>query len=302
MDRDYPGTCSSCCECPLPAFAYVSRAATKTKVGFSEFVNPSTPPKYYLTETWSSDGGGGCTGGIAGCIGGAVGDPCNGTVSTAGTATFDRLTGACTGYDTQNGGARVEACGPYYFFTYCYGNCYITDAAFTCSSDTETYTQTTYSSSSTCTGCSATASMTLSNEYTTAQLETDTLARLPTTWGPLSAFGGYPGDLASTELSSNEASYSVMDSKYQLAHQIPPGGTYELTWVTRFTPDGGGAVVNTPQSYTWDGTIPGNYNQSDPTTWPKSPVFEVDHPSSNGTITLANLTVNCGAGPTTLFS
>lgn len=130
----------------------------------------------------------------------------------------------------------------------------------------------------------------------------NTLSSLPA-WGPLSAFsGGYPGEIASTELSSNEASYSLMDGKYQLAHELPSGGVYKLTWVERFTPDGGGAPVDTPKQYTWDGSRPSGYDPNDSTTWPKSEIFEVDHPTTNGTVTIHKLTIDCGSGPNTLFS
>ena len=64
----------------------------------------------------------------------------------------------------------------------------------------------------------------------------------------------------------------------------------------------GGAHTDTPQTYTWDGTRPPGYDPTDSTTWPKSAIFEVDHPSSNGAISLHNLTVDCGGGLSTLFS
>jgi hypothetical protein len=134
---------------------------------------------------------------------------------------------------------------------------------------------------------------TYSDEYTDAEFEADVVASLPA-WGTLPAFGtGVPVELASAELATDGSSYSILESRYQGAHPIPPAGYYKVTWVQRFTPDGGGAVVDSPESYIWNGVTPGDYNPTDPTTWPTTPVFEVDAPATNGEVTFVNLVVSC---------
>ena len=298
MDRNFNGQfCFTCCDCPSPLFSYVQRSVSKGKVGMTEYINPSTPPKYYLQQYWGSSGGGGCDGG----------GPCNGTLTTQGQAIVNHLTGACVGYNSRNGGGAGSSdysvgCGGFFFDAYCYGGCTVFTISSGVTDSGANYTQTTFSETWSCASCSATAWANLSEEYTTAQLIADALTLLPA-WGAMSAFGGgYPSEIASTELNANETGYSIMDGKYQLAHRLPSGGTYKLAWVERFTPDGGGAPVDTPQQYAWDGSRPSNYDPSDPKTWPHSEVFEVDHPTTNGTVSLHNMTLDCGVGPKPLFS
>lgn len=60
--------------------------------------------------------------------------------------------------------------------------------------------------------------------------------------------------------------------------------------------------TETPQTYSWSGTTPGGYDPNDSTTWPQTPLFEVTAPSTNGITTLHSLTVDCGYGPTIIFS
>jgi hypothetical protein len=142
---------------------------------------------------------------------------------------------------------------------------------------------------------------TYSDEYTTATLESTVVAALAT-WGSLPAFGSpSSGEVASAELSTDQTSYSILESKYQFAHPVPPNGTYKLAWIERFQPDGGGAPTDTARSYTWDGTIPGGYDPANSATWPMTSIFEVDYPASNGATSLVSLTVDCGGGPITIY-
>ncbi len=290
----FTGPCYSCCQCTGPAIAYVQRSASKSKLGYTEFVDPSTPPKYYLTETWSSSGGGACDGG--GYLN------CNGTVSTAGSSTYDPITGVCTGTDSRNGGGVVSSCGQTYFYAYCWalgGDCNSSDdnGPNQPVDSGPQYTQTTYNESWTCTGCSASATASLSDEYTTSALETNTINALPA-WGDMGAFGySMPGEIAGTSLAGNETSFSVSDGKYMFAIPPSPTGYFLLSWTQRFTPDGGGAPTDSPMSYTWDGTIPPDYNPDDMTTWIQTSIYEVDHPATAGGISLINITINCGGGP-----
>lgn len=328
MDRNYPGPCASCCTCPTPELAVVSRSASKSKsaCGFLK----AADGKYYQSWNTVTTSNGTCT--VDPAFAAAAPGYNNfgswsETTTTNRTATCAGITTTCsfvaTSSESLNDGASPPFNGSTANFT---GSADQTGTSSSagCSPSVgvstsevifphvdgtpdQTYTYGYYqrqydgATGEVCTESDNTTD-TYSSEYTTSQLETDTLSALPA-WGALPAFGGAGAvELASAELSTGEATYSVMESKYQWAHQVPPTGQYELTWVERFTPDGGGSPTDTPQTYTWDGTTPSGYNPADSTTWPKSAVFEVDYPASNGTISIHLLTYNCGAGPVTLFS
>ena len=296
MDRNYPGPCSSCCTCPPPEFASVSRAASKSKCGFLD----ATTGKYYYQETIVSTGtdnapligaSGGCTmtqvsTNTAQCASSST------TWTGSGSSTSTGVPGLvppCSATQVLIPGNAWEITAGEVPGLGGVGTIYGSGIGIFGYQD--------------CAGePDITRVVTYADEYTTAALQAYVVASLPA-WGSLPPFGGgYPGELASAELNADSSGYSIMESQYQLAHPIPPTGIYILMWVERFTPDGGGAPTNTARSYTWDGAIPGDYNRSDPATWPKTSIFEVDHPASNGIITLHNLTVNCGGGATTLFS
>jgi hypothetical protein len=237
MDRNYTGPCVSCCSCPAPSLAVVSRSYSKIKCGVTD---PSQPTKKFLTVAQTADYAEAqfCTGA----------DPAFNNYTITVTYDRDTCTSSCTAVVVVSGSPNV-------------------------------YT----------------------NEYTTAELMSDAVSLLPS-WGALPSFGSASAaELAYADLTTDETEYSIMESKYQFAHPIPPSSTYSFSWIERFVPSAGGSPTDTAQSYTWDGTILGGYNPSDKSTWPKTSIFETDYPSSNGVTTLRNLTCNCGGGPITLF-
>jgi len=109
---------------------------------------------------------------------------------------------------------------------------------------------------------------TLSNEYTTAMLISNTGGVLPS----------YPGTFtgacsAYRDLTSDETSYSIQRFKYKFTFDaaVQP---FAIHWVERFTPDDGGAPIDTSQSEVISiGAT-------------ESTVREVLEPNSNGTITV----------------
>lgn len=133
-------------------------------------------------------------------------------------------------------------------------------------------------------------------EYTTATLISNTVAALPA-YGAFSA----TSPTASRNLATNELSYAIADSVYRFRFKVPKvgsGTTYTIKWVERFSPEGGGAVTDTVKTYTWSGTIPGGYDATNSTTWPISDEFTLAVPSTDGTTTLACITVTCsGTAP-----
>jgi len=80
--------------------------------------------------------------------------------------------------------------------------------------------------------------------------------------------------------------------------KVGSGTTYIIKWVERFSPEGGGAPTDTVKTYTWSGTIPGGYDPTDSTTWPITGEYTLATPATDGTTTLACITVTCsGTAP-----
>jgi 3D (Asp-Asp-Asp) domain-containing protein len=111
-------------------------------------------------------------------------------------------------------------------------------------------------------------SITLSNEYTTAMLKSNTVAALPP----------YPGTFSGTcsayrNLSSDKTSYAIRRLKYKFTFPaaVQP---FTIHWVERFTPDDGGPPTDTSKS------------ELIPVGATTSTVRKVLEPSSNGTITI----------------
>ena len=80
----------------------------------------------------------------------------------------------------------------------------------------------------------------LSDEYTTTQLKTNTLAALP-------AYDNDWNDTAGSfaNLSTDELSYSIRESRYRLRFKIPQVRTakcYRLSWVEQFIPEAGTSI------------------------------------------------------------
>ena len=301
MERNYPGPCSACCTCPMPQFAYVSRAASKSKSACA-YLNTSNGNYYFqqtVTQTWNVSFSDGASG--SGSMSTTQID--TNTYSISGrTCSGPVCSGSGSGVQSSSYGVGAEPQSVSFSCTYAGCGNWTGTETIGYSGGSETNAWNAAPPGFVGGGDTYTTSTTYADEYTDAQLQTYVAATLPG-WGPLSTFGdSYPSELASAELSSGAGTYSILESKYAFAWQVPPSQFYELTWVERFTPDGGGSPTDTAKSFTWDGTIPNGYNPSDSSTWPRSTVFEVDYPSSNGSISLHNLAVNCGAGPTTLFS
>ncbi len=113
-----------------------------------------------------------------------------------------------------------------------------------------------------------TATATLSDEYTTPMLASNTVAALP----------AYPGTFtgncsAYRNLSSDESSYSIQRFRYKFTFPAAEQ-PFIIHWVERFTPDGGGSPADTSRSE----SIPAGATESN--------VREVVEPNSNGTVTI----------------
>lgn len=229
--------CPDCCTCPAPTTQWDSRSASKTKSGFSEAAGfISTPPKRYFTATGSGiearDIGGGAI--LA-------------TQSYAGPLTLDvdESPGSSTKFITET-------------------NCLIVGGPFTCASTTalgcssadfdaglisnrfgvaaNSLSATENGSDAGGFSCGQVLWITLSSEYTTADLITNATADLP----------AYPGTWAGTagsfrNLSTDELSVAIRESRYRHIFPVPnvsSGACYRLEWVERFIAEAGVALTS----------------------------------------------------------
>lgn len=139
---------------------------------------------------------------------------------------------------------------------------------------------------------------TYGEEYTTADL----VARVQAALAAL----GWDGDWNDTpgsyrSLSANETTLALRDSRYEWRvprHKVGSGRCYGIRWKQRFTPEGGGAPVDTPMCAVWDYEATPDYDPDDVTTWPKMKNGELDYwelppPSANGTTTVEDIEWFC---------
>jgi len=134
---------------------------------------------------------------------------------------------------------------------------------------------------SACCPSASTLTSTLSVEYTTAQLLTNTLAALP-------AFDDDWNDTAGSyfDLDADELTNSIRESRYRFTFAVPKVGSgtcYKITWTEVFTPEVGDPV-ETERCAIWNGDLleAGVGIVGDGT----NPYFELAIPETNGTITV----------------
>jgi hypothetical protein len=298
--------CAECCECPSVTVERKSRSASKTKCGFSEFSGfASSPPKRYLTDTWS--GTSESTNRY---------DTCSGTVqqlqrhTASGSVDFSSgcvgsgsitFTSLYESYDrsgaTTSTLSYTDTLTPSYVLSSLGvpGSACPTSSGYTTTSTTKRANDIACSSPDNF-ACTGGITSTLSSEYTTATLISSTVAALP-------AYGAFSvaSPSASRNLSTDELSYAIAEAVYRFRFKVPKvgsGSTYIIKWVERFSPEGGGAVTDTVKNYTWSGTIPGGYDATDSATWPISDEFTLAVPATDGTVAIACITVTCsGTAP-----
>ncbi len=272
LGPDSNGDCCACrpavctdCTCPAPTLRCDSISASLTKCGFDEWSgHVSSPPKIYLTTTLSGTL-------TAQHTADALCALCNDktTYAYSGTCSFARP--SCS--ETDTGNQHVVP----------YPDC-VTPGS---SSDsdvcdlpplagfTDSYTSTVHTQTGD--GCdggvpsenfTGSATATLSSEYTTALLISDTVAALPS----------YPGTFSGTcsslrNLSSDELTYSIRRFKYKFVLPDLTGfSCYSISWMEG----------STPRSYTWNGTDT------------ETPVYgPVNEPGSNGTVDITGITASC---------
>lgn len=240
--------CPDCCTCPQPTVEWDSRSASKTKCGLPEFDGyVSTPPKRYLTVT------------LAGITGSVYfensSDPCGDdqdpyTITYSGSATLDAHT--CDAEECSALLVITEATTgkTYGFRPFVFGVAPIQDSAIAnicplaCSDfGSEIFSDSipaTPTSATTATYQSGAGSATLSDEYTTAQLVTNTIAALPSWPGTWAGTAG-----AFINISTDELSCAARVARYRLRFKIPLVGTgknYRASWVERFIPEAGVGV------------------------------------------------------------
>ncbi len=298
------GQCEECCDCPAPTLEWDSVSAIGNKMGVREAVAyASTPPKIYKKVSYS----------------GANDDDSGPTLHTrvefSGEAnvTFPPYTGysvSLLSTGVQDNYSAIGDCSAPVSFTSTSplgnaslgGNYYFVDAgsstlAFaSVAVGPPTYTNATTATwgPGSCTSEIVTTS--LSDEYLTSALKTNTVAALP-------AYDDDWNDTAGSyaNLSTDEITYSIRESRYRFRFKIPKvgfGTCYKLTWIERFTPEAGGSPTDTPRCIIWDGVTPSGYDPDTPSTYPilgdgTNPYFSVPIPTSDGTTTVENVVAEC---------
>lgn len=219
--------CSECCTCPTATVEWDSRSASKTKAGFWYAATPTifylrtTPP--LLTFEFIA------TGGLARYS----------EITYSGSTTYDP--NASPGsevipgeYSFSQEGFPFSACGSAFDPTR-----NISNGPFGPAFGYSVVNPEQPSVASFCSG-SGPQDVTLSDEYTTALLKSNTVAALPAyddDWDDTA------GSFANT--STDETSYAARESRYRLRFKIPKtntGKNYRVSWVERFIAEAGVAV------------------------------------------------------------
>lgn len=194
----------------------------------------------------------------------AVGDPniyCTGEISSgcsASSASYNNVTGPQT---TGNG---------------------------TWNTDTELYTFTS-------TGSARCVNITYGSPYSTSLLISNTNAALEAQ--SYTAWGNSYLQASSRNLDPSESSYAIAEAQYRFRFKVPKvgnGSKYIITWVERFSPEGGGTPTDTVKTFTWDGVIPDGYDPADFETFPMSDEYTLAIPATDGTVEITSATLPGG--------
>lgn len=269
-DRETAGPCG---DARLPTLVCRTAEVGLSKCGFFEFTGyESDPPKVYLTST------------LAGVITLASTTPtcidCQSQVVYSFSGSGDYTRPACSFTDT-----RTQQIDSYDLdcvnISSTTSNAVSDVSAPDCvtesfTSDVHTLTGAGCSTTSNCTG---TATNTLSNEYTTAQLKSDVEALTVSFTGPFddacSAF---------LDISVDEISISRQELQYKFTWPFSLTASryscYRIDWSEVFTPDSG-SVVTTPRYYVWNGTDT------------ETPVYSISAPTSYGTVVVTAVSSSC---------
>lgn len=123
------------------------------------------------------------------------------------------------------------------------------------------------------------ATLTLSDEYTTVELEADVDAALPAFSGGYSS--GACSDGAFFDISTDERTITKRAMEYLFELPDLTGHVcYRIDWEEVFTPEGGGSPTVTPKFYNWDGVAT------------ETPAYTIDPPATQGTTTVENVAVS----------
>lgn len=145
-------------------------------------------------------------------------------------------------------------------------------------------------------GNHSTTEQTLSVEYTTADLIANTVAALPAYAGFAPAAHSLPGQAttcsAIKEEAADETSYSIRRFKYKFTISPEACAGMVVKWKTRFIPSISGTPDSDPSHWTLtDKNWPADGGETE------TDVFEEDEPSSNGTLDIVNVSVDCSDCP-----
>ena len=245
--------CSDCCECHQPTVEWDSRSASKSKCGWTS-LDGSSPNKRWLTKTISGEvlslccGGGGTPLGFEydGAAVYSLSNSCSSLTSDTRTrapfGAFNTPPDACgdpvvfgtpSAYTSTIVETDGENWGP---------GSEVYNFSIVITETTKTITGPELCSPVTNQIRSGTATEVLSDEVTAAVLRTATIAALP-------AYDNDWDDTAGSyaNLSSDELSLSIRESRYRLRFKIPKTNTglnYRAFWVERFIAEAGVGITS----------------------------------------------------------
>lgn len=270
--------CPDCCTCPTPTVEWDSRSASKSKSGYvgfqhSPWGSATTPVKIYATATWS------------GTVVRFAFDPPSfcpdignrlsrnwGKVRGTGTLGADGTCSSSTVEESSVGASwpnpepaeswSAQDCdngfAPYYVngALASSAQCSFVSSGYLCASNVVNYggsivttgdsvREWAASGDTVCVGSapytySGSRKLELGSEYTTLLLQANAVAALPA-WDD--DWNDTAGSFAN--LSTDELTYAIRESRYRLRFKIPlvnTGLNYRLSWVERFIPEAGVGV------------------------------------------------------------
>lgn len=270
-----PEALSPCGDARLPTLRCRTAGVGLNKDGFYEFAGyESTPPKVYLTSTLSGTlTSQSVTPSCSDCeaqviytwTGAAVYSSTAGLLSDTREGKIDAYLLDCSTLDSSvTFQAGDVALNDYYCFNNTFSSYIHTISGQGCC--------TTINSS-------GTATNTLSDEYTTAQLKSNIEALTVSFTGP------FADDCeAFLILGNNELSITRQELQYKFDWPFSLTATryscYRIDWSEVFTPDSG-SVVTTPRHYLWNGTDT------------ETPVYSISAPTSYGTVVVTAISASC---------
>lgn len=277
------GRTGPCDEAPEPTLVCRTAEASISKdtCYFPEYASPSSPPKYYQEVAYSGSFDTTCQAGarrletFSGVLA-LPGAPACAPEVSLGSWNEKIYSTTSTDCDTLDSDTTDDIASHVV-------NGQAPDYSLSWFSVSYSLTSTVSTLTPTCSGCTGSVTQTLQNEYTTAELWSDTEAAIPAFSGSFA--NGYCTS-ALRDLSTDEitATLRAMEYKFTLP-TLTDYSCYRISWRETFYPAGGGASSYTSKVYYWDGSAT------------ETGTYTIDPPASAGYTEISDVVVTCDCEP-----